>query len=151
MQPNFTDREWGAIFDALRRPCTADPHLVAQMHKEVAYAIDTDQLDNKWGIDGKRLRNRLTRASYGERMAIAEMTMAFYRRLDEGETNDVIGKLTALFQPQAPDRLIPAHTRISPALLLGEAAAEETEAAYQAAIGASAVTAGPAAPGHRRR
>ena len=88
--PTLTDREWGAIFDALRPPWTADPHLVAQIPKEVAYAIDTDRLDHKWGVDGKKLRTRLNRASYGERMAIAEMTMAFYRRLEDGETGDVI-------------------------------------------------------------
>ena len=145
--PTLTDREWGAIFDALRPPWTADPHLVAQIPKEVAYAIDTDRLDHKWGVDGKKLRTRLNRASYGERMAIAEMTMAFYRRLEDGETEYVIQALAALFQPQAPDRLIPAHTRISPALLLGEAAAEETAAAYRAAVGASAVTEAPPRPG----
>ena len=145
--PTLTDREWGAIFDALRPPWTADPHLVAQIPKEVAYAIDTDRLDYKWGVDGKKLRTRLNRASYGERMAIAEMTMAFYRRLEDGETEYVIQALAALFQPQAPDRLIPAHTRISPALLLGEAAAEETAAAYRAAVGASAVTEPPPRPG----
>ena len=145
--PTMTDREWGAIFDALRPPWTADPHLVAQIPKEVAYAIDTDRLDHKWGVDGRKLRTRLNRASYGERMAIAEMTMAFYRRLEDGETEYVIQALAALFQPQAPDRLIPAHTRISPALLLGEAAAEETAAAYRAAVGASAVTEAPPRPG----
>ena len=145
--PTLTDREWGAIFDALRPPWTADPHLVAQIPKEVAYAIDTDRLDHKWGVDGRKLRTRLNRASYGERMAIGEMTMAFYRRLDDGETGDVIGTITALFQPQAPEGQPPAHSRLSPALLLGDDAAEQTAAAYQAAVGASAVTEAPPRPG----
>ena len=146
--PTMTDREWGAIFDALRPPWTADPHLVAQIPKEVAYAIDTDRLDHKWGVDGKKLRTRLNRASYGERMAIAEMTMAFYRRLDDGATGDVIGTITALFQPQAPEGQPPAHSRLSPALLLGEDAAEQTAAAYQAAVdGTLAVTEAPPRPG----
>ena len=133
--PTMTDREWGAIFDALRRPWTAEPHLVAQLPREVAYAIDTDRLDYKWGVDGRKLRTRLNRASYGERMAIGEMTMAFYRRLDDGATGDVIGTITALFQPQAPEGQSPAHSRLSPTLLLGEDAAEQTAAAYQAAVG----------------
>ena len=146
--PTMTDREWGAIFDALRRPWTAEPHLVAQLPREVAYAIDTDRLDYKWGVDGRKLRTRLNRASYGERMAIGEMTMAFYRRLDDGETGDVIGTITALFQPQAPEGQPPAHSRLSPALLLGDDAAEQTAAAYQAALGGTlAVTEAPPRPG----
>ena len=146
--PTMTDREWGAIFDALRRPWSAEPHLVAQLPREVAYAIDTDRLDYKWGVDGRKLRTRLNRASYGERMAIGEMTMAFYRRLDDGETGDVIGTITALFQPQAPEGLPPAHSRLSPALLLGDDAAEQTAAAYQAAVGGTlAVTEAPPRPG----
>ena len=146
--PTMTDREWGAIFDALRRPWTAEPHLVAQLPREVAYAIDTDRLDYKWGVDGRKLRTRLNRASYGERMAIGEMTMAFYRRLDDGATGDVIGTITALFQPQAPEGQPPAHSRLSPTLLLGEDAAEQTAAAYQAAVGGTlAVTEAPPRPG----
>ena len=146
--PTLTDREWGAIFDALRPPWTAEPHLVAQLPREVAYAIDTDRLDYKWGVDGRKLRTRLNRASYGERMAIGEMTMAFYRRLDDGVTGDVIGTITALFQPQAPEGQPPAHSRLSPALLLGDDAAEQTAAAYQAALaGTLAVTEAPPRPG----
>ncbi len=114
--------------------------------EEEAYAIDTDRLDQKWGVDGKKLRTRLNRASYGERMAIAEMTMAFYRRLEEGETAGVIGKIVAPFQPQSPDRVIPAHTRMSPAMLLGEDAAVETTATGNADQDASAVTEAPPRP-----
>ncbi len=113
----------------------------------MAYAIDTDRLDYKWGVDGRKLRTRLNRASYGERMAIGEMTMAFYRRLDDGETGDVIGTITALFQPQAPEGQPPAHSRLSPALLLGDDAAEQTAAAYQAAVSTLAVTEAPPRPG----
>ena len=114
----------------------------------MAYTIDTDRLDYKWGVDGRKLRTRLNRASYGERMAIGEMTMAFYRRLDDGETGDVIGTITALFQPQAPEGQPPAHSRLSPALLLGDDAAEQTAAAYQAAVGGTlAVTEAPPRPG----
>ena len=82
-------------------------------------------------------------------MAIAEMTMAFYRRLDDGETGDVIGTITALFQPQAPEGQPPAHSRLSPALLLGEDAAEQTAAAYQAAVGGTlaVMTEAPPRPG----
>ena len=86
-------------------------------------------------MDGRKLRTRLNRASYGERMAIGEMTMAFYRRFDDGATGDVIGTITALFQPQAPEGQSPAHSRLSPTLLLGNDAAEQTAAAYQAAVG----------------
>ena len=82
-------------------------------------------------------------------MAIGEMTMAFYRRLDDGETGDVIGTITALFQPQAPEGQPPAHSRLSPALLLGEDAAEQTAAAYQAAVGGTlaVMTEAPPRPG----
>ena len=115
----------------------------------MAYAIDTDRLDHKWGVDGRKLRTRLNRASYGERMAIGEMTMAFYRRLDDGETGDVIETITALFQPQAPEGQPPAHSRLSPALLLGDDAAEQTAAAYQAAVGGTlaVMTKAPPRPG----
>ena len=117
--PSFSNREWGAIFDALRRPWTADPHLVAQIPKEVAFAIDTDRLDNKWGIDGQKLRNRLNRMSYGERMAIGEMTLAFYQRLDRGDTGDVVASTKAMFRPD-PAVPLPQHQiRLSPEVLLG--------------------------------
>ena len=143
--PSLSDREWGVIFDVLRRPWTAEPHLVARIPRAAATALETDRLDIKWGVDGRRLLTRLNRTSYAERLAIAEMTMAFYHRLEAGEPA-TIETLKSLFRSQAPERPAPSIPRLSPALLLGEEAAEETAAAYRAAMSASFVTEAPPRP-----
>ena len=119
--PTFTDREWGVILDALRQPWTADPQLVAQLPKEIGYAIDTDRLDLKWRVDGQRLRSRLNRMSFGERMAIGEMTLAFWRRLNQGASEDgedLIQSTIDMFRPQPAPRAPQSHTRLAPVLLL---------------------------------
>ena len=113
--------EWGVILDALRQPWTADPQLVAQLPKEIGYAIDTDRLDLKWRVDGQRLRSRLNRMSFGERMAIGEMTLAFWRRLNQGASEDgedLIQSTIDMFRPQPAPRAPQSHTRLAPVLLL---------------------------------
>ena len=81
--PDFDDREWALVLDALRPPWT--PTQVRMIPKEVGAAMDAECLDSRWAIDGKALRARLDhRTTLATRAAICEVVSAVYRHLTEG-------------------------------------------------------------------
>jgi hypothetical protein len=76
--PEFADSEWMAIFDANNGgpfPGT-DPKLIAQtMGANVA---DSPELDEKWGVDRKRIAEKIMALTVPQGMALAEAARYFW-------------------------------------------------------------------------
>lgn len=95
--PDFTVPEWCLIFDALKPPWTADEVRTAQLAHEITDAITIDNLDAKWPVDGQKLKNRIDRLNFPARMAIGEMTEAFWATESQANYDDIIAELLQIF------------------------------------------------------
>lgn len=98
--PEFNIEEWCLIFDALLGVNVSDEVSVFVIGEEVAEAIDVDNLDKKWGVDGDKLRLRLGGLTYAEKQAIAEVMDSFWRlqKTNKGENySDIVARTLKTF------------------------------------------------------
>lgn len=95
--PDFTVPEWCLIFDALRPPWQADEHRTLQMAHEIADAITMDHLDQKWPVDWNKLKSRIDRLNFPARMAVGEMTEAFWQTPSNSTYEEIISDLLKVF------------------------------------------------------
>ena len=108
--PRFSDRELCVIIDALGETWDPAPANVSQIPREVMTAIATDRLDAKWSIDADKLGSRLDRISFHERMALAEVTAAYWNMATpDSAPQEIIGQIKELLRP--PDSRPTAKTR----------------------------------------
>ena len=112
--PGFDDSEWCLVFDALRPPWPADYSPADMLTREVADAIAADHLDEKWGVDGTRLKGRVSRLSFAEKVAVSEIAEAFWKYPAGPESlHEIISTIKTAFQPPATSRTSSPIRRLS--------------------------------------
>ena len=99
MPKTFTDNEWCFLFDVFKAPWTLEGPGVIGMETEVDHAIKFDRLDQKWDVDGQRICGRLRRSGYAEKLAIIEMTEAFWKTAGDEPYDEVIRSLQERLRP----------------------------------------------------
>ena len=98
--PRFSDREICVVIDALGDSWEPTPTNVSQIPREVLSAIITDRLDVKWGIDTDKFSSRLDRTSFYERVALGEITAAYWRMATpDSRPQDIISQIKKLLRP----------------------------------------------------
>ena len=75
--PPFRDAEWCLVFDALQGVHVSDEGGLMPIGEDIIEAMEDEQLDAKWGVDGETLKGRLVGLTYAEKQAIGEMVEAF--------------------------------------------------------------------------
>lgn len=101
--PDFAVPEWCLIFDALKPPWSATEAHTANLPHEIGDAISIDHLDQKWPVDGAKLKSRIDRLNFPARMAIGEMAEAFWASLSQGSYAEIIDELLQIFgEPHRP-------------------------------------------------
>lgn len=94
--PRLSPEAWGLLFDVLNGIWLAPAELaVLGIPHEVSDAIELNELDRKWGVDGARLLERLRQADYAELVAIADAAERFWARHEElpGEPAEFVAAL----------------------------------------------------------
>ena len=112
--PNFDDSEWCLIFDALRPPWPNDYSPADMLSREVAEAIAADHLDEKWRVDGTRLKGRVSRLSFAEKLAVSEVAEAFWEYpVGPEPLREIIVTIKTSFQPPSTSRTSNPIRRLS--------------------------------------
>ena len=112
--PDMSVNEWCLIFDTLTDSWTPDAARTSQMSTEITDAINKDRLDQKWSVDGNKLKNRIDRTSFAARMAIGEINEMFWMaNPQENYTEIVKGILDLISIPEKKVRPV-RRNRISP-------------------------------------
>ena len=78
----------------------SDEASVAVLGETILEGMNMDELDQKWDVDGGRMREILSALSYAERQAVAEMVELFRKENEPrgGTYTDKISRLLALFR-----------------------------------------------------
>ena len=117
MPTTFTDSEWCFLFDVFKTPWVPEGPGVLGMDDEVAHAVRFDRLDRKWGIDGQRVLNRMKRMSYVERLAVVEMSEAFWNLGVDQSYDQVICRIKEGFRPTQTSKTPARSSRMNRDLL----------------------------------
>lgn len=98
--PDLSVAEWCMVFDSLMGTWVSDEMSVTVLGETILEGMDMDELDQKWDVDGGRMRKVLTALTYAERQAVAEMVELFRQGIGSrrGTYADEISRLLALFR-----------------------------------------------------
>lgn len=81
----LSDNEMALILDALNGTGFFDVFSVYFVGMEIADAISLDRLDEKWGVDGGTLKNKMTALTDAQRMALVDAVQMWWGRVGKGE------------------------------------------------------------------
>lgn len=89
--PRLSGAEWRAVFDVLNGVLFDPPEMIRYLPQEVADAL-ADGLAEKWQVDGAGLVAKLSAASLGELMAVADASWVFWSAVGRGEEPPIPGE-----------------------------------------------------------
>ena len=114
--PDFSVAEWCMVFDSLMGAWVSDEASVVVLGETILEGMDVDELDQKWNVDGGRMREVLTSLSYAEQQAVAEMVEVFRKDNESrgGTYTDKISRLLALFRGYETEVADGGQRRMSP-------------------------------------
>lgn len=91
--PKFSEPEASLIVDALNGTLS-EPHTAHLLWAEIDDAIQLDQLDKKWGVDGPALVQRLRSLSPFEAMAVVDAAERFWLSPNEDGVLRAVGLIS---------------------------------------------------------
>ena len=98
--PDFSVAEWCMVVDSLLGIWVSDEFQVTLLGETILEGMGMDELDQKWDVDGGRMREILTELSYAGQQAVAEMVELFRKENQNipGTYTDKISSLLALLR-----------------------------------------------------
>ena len=99
--PILSGREWCLIFDSLNGGVRDDPFLVPDLAHGISDSISLDHLDEKWGVDGAALLNKLQEMAYPQLMVICEQSERFWDTTVQAGPDTIVEKM-GLPEPLPP-------------------------------------------------
>lgn len=81
----FEDKEIALILDALNGTGFFDAFSIYLIEHEIADAIAMDNLDQKWGVDGSGVINKMQQLSPGQKLALVDAVEIWWDRVASGE------------------------------------------------------------------
>ena len=79
--PDFSVAEWCMVVDSLLGIWVSDEFQVTLLGETILEGMGMDELDQKWDVDGGRMREILTELSYAGQQAVAEMVELFRKKI----------------------------------------------------------------------
>ena len=103
LRPQFNAQECGLILDACNGVAFFDSFSVRLFPDGVRDAIEMDELDKKWKVDGSALLAKLDAITFSQRMTLVDAVQRWWNRTTEPGEQPQYGDL--LVDPE-PDRQI---------------------------------------------
>ena len=100
--PEFSVAEWCLIFDALNSTWISEEFSILAVCDEISEAMDLDQLDLKWQVDGARMKQRLAKFSIAEKHAVVEVTQLFFYDHADGNYTSTVSRILDYFRSTLP-------------------------------------------------
>lgn len=128
----FTEQDLCFLFDIFKSPWTPELNGVKGMEEEIGHAIKFDQMDQKWRVDGQHILTKMRRLNYAEKMAIVEMSEAFWKTEADQPYDQVIRYLKERLRPTQAYNTLTRPNRLNRELLPSLSGLSGTEVEHSA-------------------